>query len=54
MGVLRKKKRVEFWRTEVVKIPVRVKFKTFDGERVDFIATKAVARRRKVKFYGRR
>ena len=47
-------KKVQFYARKIKKVPVRVKFTTWDGERVSFTATKTVTRRKKVKFYARR
>jgi hypothetical protein len=46
-------RRVSFWATKVKKVPVRVNFRTWDGQRVSFRATKAVRIPRKVTFYTR-
>jgi len=35
-------KRISFWATKVKKVPVRVNFRTSDGEKVSFRATKAI------------
>lgn len=48
------KKKVSFWATKVEKVPTRVTFTTWDGKRVSFVATKAVAYQKRVSFYKRR
>ena len=47
----RRRKKVSFWATKIVKKPVKVAFRTYDGERVAFWATKAVVKDVKVTFY---
>lgn len=49
-----KRKKVSFWATKVVKVPVRVKFRTWDGDVVSFKATKAVRIPKKVTFYKKK
>jgi len=53
MGIIRRKK-VSFVATKIVKIPVLVKFTTYDGQRVSFKATKAIRVSKKVNFTARR
>ncbi len=53
MGFLRKRKKVSFYGTRVVKVPVRVSFRTREGGKVTFGATRAVRRRKKVSFWTR-
>lgn len=43
-----RKKKVSFWATTIKKVPVRVKFKTWEGEIVSFKATKAIRVPKKV------
>ena len=49
-----KKRKVNFRATRVKKVPVKVKFRTYDGKVVSFRATKAVKVPRKVTFYAKR
>jgi hypothetical protein len=49
-----RRRRVHFIGRKIVKVPVRVSFRTYDGERVSFNATKAVVKRRHISFYARR
>lgn len=51
MGLIRRRKKVSFYGTQVVKVPVRVSFRTSGGRRVTFGATKAVRRRKRVSFW---
>ena len=53
MVIIRRKK-VSFVATKIIKVPVRVKFTTYDGQRVSFKATKAVRIPKKVNFTARR
>lgn len=47
-------KKVSFWATKVKKVPVRVRFRTWDGQYVSFKATKTVRIPKKVTFYPKR
>jgi len=49
-----KRRRVSFRATKIVKVPVRVSFRTWDGKRVSFRATKAIRKPTNVSFYARR
>jgi len=51
---IKRKKKVSFWATKVVKKPVKVTFHTYDGKRISFWATKAVEKRKKVTFYSKK
>ena len=51
---MKKKKKVSFWATEVKKVPVRVRFRTYDGEIISFRATKAIRVPKKVTFYAKK
>ncbi len=52
MGLkMARKKKVSFWATKVIKKPVRVRFRTWDGDVVSFKATKAIRVPKKVTFY---
>lgn len=51
MGLFRRKKRVSFYGTQLVKVPVRVSFKTRGGGKVTFTATRAVRKRKKISFW---
>ena len=50
----RRRKKVSFWATKIVKKPVKVAFRTYDGERVAFWATEAVVKDVKVSFYKKK
>ena len=47
------RKRVSFVATKVKKVPVRVNFRTWDGQRVSFRATKAIRVPKRVSFFAR-
>jgi len=46
-------RRISFWATRIRKMPVRVNFRTWDGQRVSFRATKAIRVPKKVSFWAR-
>ena len=52
--MVKRRKKVTFWATGVKKVPVRVRFRTWDGEIVSFKATKATRVRKKVSFYTKK
>jgi len=45
------RKKVSFWATEVIKKPVKVTFRTDDGDKVSFWATRAIRKPIKKTFY---
>lgn len=49
-----KKKKVSFWATKIVKKPVKVSFRTYDGQKITFWATKAVEVPKKVTFFTKK
>ena len=48
------KKKVSFWVTEIKKVPIKVKFKTKEGETISFDATKIKRIPKKVTFETKR